>query len=199
MKTYTKDELTTILTEHKNWLDGKDGKRANLSYANLYSADLRNADLSYANLSYANLGYADLRNANLYSANLYSANLSYANLSYANLSLIKEDFFRVLDVSKNEVLGLYQALFEGKIDGTQYEGECACLVGTIANLRCESPHHLKIDLRPNLHRPLERWFLAIKKGDTPINNPVSKIVSEWIKEFAQKEGIKLPTMKVIWE
>jgi hypothetical protein len=31
--------------------------------------------------------------------------------------------------------------------------------------------------------PAERWFLAIKSGDTPETNPVAKITLEWIDEF----------------
>ena len=49
-----KAELTTILDEHRKWLeDDGTGKRADLRYANL----------SYANLSYADLRYATLRYA----------------------------------------------------------------------------------------------------------------------------------------
>jgi uncharacterized protein YjbI with pentapeptide repeats len=103
MKTYTKEELATILDNHKVWLvDSKKGKKANLSgadlsyanlsYANLSYANLSGADLSYANLSGANLSGADLSYANLSSADLSGANLRYANLSYANLSNADLDF-----------------------------------------------------------------------------------------------------------
>ena len=102
-KTYTPEELKTVLEEHKKWLeseDGEEGSRANLSSANLSSANLcdanlRNADLRNADLCDANLRNADLRDANLSSANLCGsylrdadlrdANLSSANLCYANL------------------------------------------------------------------------------------------------------------------
>ena len=75
-----KEQLQKILANHKNWLFGKEGEKADLS-----NADLSNADLSYANLNYANLIDADLSNASLIGANLSYANLSYANLSYASL------------------------------------------------------------------------------------------------------------------
>ena len=93
MVTYTKKELDKIIDNHKLWLKsgGREGCRADLSYANLRYANLSYANLSSANLSYAdlssaNLRYADLSSANLSYANLSSANLSYANLRYANLS-----------------------------------------------------------------------------------------------------------------
>lgn len=120
--------------------------------------------------------------ANLSEANLSKANLSKADLSKANLSLIKSDFFSVLLVAKNEVEGLKKALIDGNVDGSTYTGECCCLVGTIANVK--SCNYEKIEgLIPNSSRPAERWFLGIRKGDTPENNPLSKITIDWIEEF----------------
>ncbi len=81
-----------------------------------------------------------------------------------------------------EVPGLLTALREGRIDGSTYHGECACLVGTIANERhC---HFRKIPgLFPDSTRPAERFFLAILRGDTPTTNPVAAIVEGWITEW----------------
>ena len=72
----TQEELNMILENHKEWLQGIGGERADLSGADLWGVDLSYADLRYANLSGAYLSYAYLS----------YANLSYANLSYANLS-----------------------------------------------------------------------------------------------------------------
>jgi len=100
-----KDRLNRILEEHKLWLNGEGGAKANLDhtnlsganlsgadlrganldYTNLRNADLRDADLRYANLSGADLRNADLRNADLRNADLRGANLNYANLSGADL------------------------------------------------------------------------------------------------------------------
>jgi uncharacterized protein YjbI with pentapeptide repeats len=77
----TTDELKNILLEHKKWLDGEIGNRANLR-----SADLRSANLISANLISANLSGADLSGANLISANLSGADLSGADLSGAYLN-----------------------------------------------------------------------------------------------------------------
>jgi len=88
----TPDQLKTILSAHKQWLDGEpNGIRANLTYANLTGADLRDAnltgaDLTGADLRDANLRYADLTGADLTGADLTGADLSDANLTYANLT-----------------------------------------------------------------------------------------------------------------
>ena len=87
MKNITKEELKTILENHKKWLgDVHCGAQANLSWADLSRADLSGANLSMANLSWANLSMANLSRANLSRADLSRANLSRANLSWANLS-----------------------------------------------------------------------------------------------------------------
>ncbi len=58
-------ELKKILDQHKLWLDGRGGKRANLHGANLAGAYLRGANLKDANLVDANLIGANLRGASL--------------------------------------------------------------------------------------------------------------------------------------
>ena len=84
MKTYTSEELQTILQMHKDWLDGKAGGRgADLSGAYLSGADLRGADLRRADLRRAYLGGADLRRASLGRADLSGAYLGGADLSGA--------------------------------------------------------------------------------------------------------------------
>ena len=186
---------------------------ANLSYANLDDANLRGADLSYANLGdanlrYANLGDANLRYANLRDANLRGADLSYANLRYANLRYanlryanlrgadlsganlggIKEDIYEILSSRPDEVSGLLAAIKEGRVDGSTYEGECACLVGTLANVAALP--YTDLGITPNEDRPAERFFLGISKGDTPATNPLSAIAAGWVEEWiaAQSTG-----------
>jgi uncharacterized protein YjbI with pentapeptide repeats len=209
----SQEELNDILDKHEKYLsDLPEGK-----YADLSNMDLSDLDLSYMNLSYANLNstslnnsklnYADLNNAKLSNANLSKANLSYAilsntklsysylnntnlsntDLSKANLYEIKEDLFKVLDNAKPEVLGLYKALIEGRIEGAIYKGECACLIGTIANIR-------KVDvstLKRNPYSLIECWSIGIKIGDIPKTNQISNITKIWIEEFAKTNDIKL--------
>jgi len=130
-------------------------------------------------------------------ANLSSANLSYANLSYADLSHIRDDFFKVLDIARAEAIGLYDALMRGKVDGTCYEGDCACLVGTIANIRCERYNGLTIDLKPNAGRPAERWFTAILRGHTPQSSEVAQITAEWMIDWSKKNEVEFPEYEIV--
>jgi hypothetical protein len=155
---------------------------ANLSYANLIGANLRDANLSYANLIGANLRDANLSYANLSYANLIGANLSYANLIGANLTPIRDDLWAVLSSAPGEVAGLIEALKNGRVDGSTYEGECACLVGTIANVRGVGFNELG-SVKPNSSRPIERFFIGISEGDTPETNSVSKLALEWSEQW----------------
>jgi hypothetical protein len=163
---------------------------ANLSWANLSSADLSSANLSWADLSSANLSSADLSSANLSWANLSSANLSWANLSSANLSWVREDLRSRLDRVVAEVPALLDALTAGKINGSVYEGECACFVGTVANVRgCHYEDKIRMaDLRPDSESPTEKWFLGIRVGDTPDNSQIAAITSDWICEWLAERG-----------
>jgi len=160
---------------------------ADLGEANLRGADLRGADLGEANLGGANLfvadlGEANLRGANLRGANLREADLGGANLGGANLTPIRDDLWAVLSAAPAEVAGLRDAIVEGRIDGSTYEGDCACLVGTLANLR-RCKYDALPTLTPNSARPIERFFLSIRKGDTPETSQFSKLALEWTDEW----------------
>ncbi len=165
---------------------------ANLSGANLSGANLSGANLSGADLSGANLSGAYLSGANLSGANLSGANLSGADLSGANLRSFKADMWMTLTENKTEALGLILALKEGRIDGSQYEGECACLVGTIANSKGVNYSTLPY----NSSNPAERWFLMISKGDKPTDKTgggfASKMALEWATEWCVLNNIEVP-------
>ena len=175
-------------------------RRAHMTGANLEDADLTRADLYNTDLTNANL-----TNVTLTGANLKGANLSGVDLRTADLKAIKSDFFDVLLRAPQEIGGLREALVRGVVDGSTYAGECACLVGSIANLQGTSIHSLQNGLAPDATRPAEKWFLAIGKGDTPETNQVSAITVEWIDEFvslmtehtyAQLRKVKLMTSKI---
>ena len=83
METY---KLKEILDQHRLWVDGKGGKRADFTGADFTGADLNGANLNDAYLIDADLSRADLRGANLKGANLWRADLNGASLRYANLT-----------------------------------------------------------------------------------------------------------------
>jgi hypothetical protein len=163
-------------------LIGANLSRANLIGANLIGADLSDANLSDADLIGANLSRANLIGANLIGADLSDANLSDADLIGANLSRIKMDFFGRMLLAKHEIPALREKLIAGEINGSSYDGECACFVGTIAN-KCHLNYTNLPLLKPDSNSDTELWFLAIKPGMTPENNPVCKITLEWIDQF----------------
>jgi len=157
---------------------------ANLRDANLSGANLRDADLSGADLSRANLSGANLRRLNLSGANLRDADLSGADLSGANLSGAKADVWEILMHAIPEVPALAAALREGRVDGTCYRGECACLCGTIANARgCVPENLVDTGIKLDAYRPAERFFLAIRVGDTPASSQPCAIALGWVEEF----------------
>ena len=121
-------------------------------------------------------------NTNLSGANLRSANLSGANLSGADLTPIRDDLWAVLSAAPLEVAGLISAIKDGRIDGSTYQGDCACLVGTISNLRGTNYESLEL-ITPNSSRPIERFFMSIATGDTPETSQFSKLALEWSAEW----------------
>ena len=119
-------ELKEILDQHKLWIDGKGGSRADLTGANLYGADLYRAILNGADLRGAILRDAILRDANLTDANLTDANLTDADLTDANL----------------EGADLLDAILtDAKIDGAILTG--AILTGTILEKNGETKMNME--------------------------------------------------------
>jgi hypothetical protein len=175
-------------------LSGADLRDANLRDANLRGANLSGADLRGANLSGADLSGADLRDANLRDANLRGANLSGADLRGADLRSFKADMWMTLSYARAEIPAFIQSMLAGRIDGSQYEGECACLVGTLSNIRGKNfadafPDH-------SSRNPAEQWFLMIRKGDKPGDETgggfaISKAL-EWALEYCDVTSVKLP-------
>ena len=152
-----------------------------LSGADLSGADLRNADLSGAVLSGADLRNAVLRNA---------------VLRNADLSDIRADFLSEVLKLPNELEFLRDALIQGKVDGSTYTGECACLAGTLAHARgltdySGGPITNGCTFQSSADSPRERFFLAIKKGDTPATNSASQIALDWTNEaIAIRDNIR---------
>ncbi|MGL4598521.1 MAG: hypothetical protein ACRCYO_13470 [Bacteroidia bacterium] len=96
--------------------------------------------------------------------------------------IFKHDFWAILLKSRSEIAGLKLALNEGRVNGSTYEGPCACLVGTIANVK--GCHHKELEvITPDSGRPAERWFMLIGEEMKPDNSEVVKLTIEWIEEF----------------
>jgi len=130
----------------------------------------------------ADLSGADLRGAYLRDAYLSGADLSGADLSGADLSAFRDDIWAVLSSAPVEARVVRSALLEGKIDGSVYEGDCCCLVGTLGKAKgCE--YNRIPGLTPDGSRLAEVWFYGIKTGDTPETNPMCKQAYEWVDEW----------------
>lgn len=179
---------------------GKSLRGAYLRGSNLWSANLEGVDLSEVTLADAilrdaNLIRADLRDSNLMQASMDGARINGAqiagaiissvewgdvDLRLADLDEIRADFWDVLRGIPDEISGLREALTEGRVDGSIYEG---CLIGTIAKLK--GVYYATMPgLRPNVARPIERFFLGITEGTV---NQISEIVSSWIDLWRTNE------------
>jgi len=130
----------------------------------------------------ADLSGADLSGANLSDADLGGANLSGANLRDAYLLPIRDDVWAVLSSAPHEAASVRDALAAGKVDGSTYSGECACLVGTIAAARHCGYSEIE-GLRPNSRRPAEMFFTTIRPGNTPENHGPCRIAHGWVSEW----------------
>jgi hypothetical protein len=184
-------------------LKGAGLKGASLEGANLSCADLRDADLKGANLRGANLRGASLEGAYLEGAYLMRAELEGAYLTCAYLEganlmgaylrgatgweqtewarQAKQQLRYVLSYSQSDAPALIQKIKAGKIDGTQYEGDCCGLIGSLGNDQAV----VKIpDYAKGLHNLSEQLFFQIRKGDTPENSAFSKLALEVCMEFA---------------
>jgi hypothetical protein len=160
-------------------LSGSDLSGSNLSDSDLSGSNLRGSDLSDSDLSGSNLSGSNLRGSNLRGSDLRGSDLSGSNLSGSDLTPIRDDIWAVLSSAPAEVPGLIEALKAGRVDGSTYTGECACLVGTIAKIR-----GVNVDsLETNSSRPAERFFMGIRKGDTPETNQFSKLALEWSEDW----------------
>lgn len=175
-------------------LRGTDLSDADLSDADLSGTDLRGTDLRGANLSDAdlrgtNLSGTNLRDAYLSGTNLRGTNLSDAYLSDAQFRSFKADMWMTLTQNPREVLGLIAALRAGRINGSQYQGACACLVGTIANL-AGTPYDT---LDHNANNPAELWFAMISEGDKPGDDTgggyAAQKALDWALEWCRLSGV----------
>ena len=163
-------------------LQGVDLQDAYLQDAHLQGADLRGAYLRGAYLRGVHLQGAHLQGADVRGAYLGGVDLTGVDLTGLDLKWFKNDFWAVLCDYPTEAEGVKKALVEGRVNGSTYSGECACLIGTISNIKkCKVE-----ELEKDSNRPAEQWFLGINEGDTPETNTRSKIAVQWIDEWLAK-------------
>jgi hypothetical protein len=97
----------------------------------------------------------------------------------------RENYFCILAKARSYVPALIEALEAGRINGSVYAGECACLAGTPEQERgCD---HNRIVFR-DYHPPAERMFFAIGPGMTPDRNSVARQAVAWAREFMAQES-----------
>lgn len=104
------------------------------------------------------------------------------NLPQSFIDLCSKDILYILNYLKQEVPFLKEKLLAGEVDGSQYAGECACLVGTLAKADKIDSNENDVEklcsiipfYKKGLHNPGEQWFLNIRKGETPTDNGFSK-------------------------
>jgi uncharacterized protein YjbI with pentapeptide repeats len=175
---------------------------ADLRGAYLRGADLRGAYLRGAYLRGADLRGADLRGAYLGGAYLGGADLRGADLPSSPLFMFRIDLWDVLDQAPAEVAGLRASLVEGRVDGSVYEGVCACLVGTIANVRGVPVDEVGIPRAAE--RPAEQWFMPIRKGDLPDEASLEVVTVDLEAEkpssdvLEREEAVYRATLAVQW-
>ncbi len=78
----------------------------------------------------------------------------------------------IFQALKSELPFLREKLIKGEVNGTQYEGDCACLIGTLGNANggVDKVCNVIPYYERGLHNPGEQWFWQIREGDTPENN-----------------------------
>jgi hypothetical protein len=151
-----------------------DPRRGDLRLGDLRLDDLRLGDLRLDDPRWGDLRLGDLRLGDVRLDDLYW-----------------QDYFDVLWRVPDEIAGLIAALKAGKVNGSCYEGACACLCGTIANLKhC---NYQKIPgLVPDSSRPIEQLFLGIGVGSTPENNPWCAMAVRWAEIFQELSAAHKP-------
>ena len=166
------DSIKDLLEKAVKEKEGADLREANLEGVNLKGVCLIRADLEGANLREADLEGVNLRGAYLKGVNLREVK----NLPDVYINLCSRDMLFIFQSLKKEIKGLRKAIVEGRINGTQYQGDCACLIGTLGHVDggiekvCSGiPFYDK-----GLHNYAEQWFWQIKEGDTPKNNFFAK-------------------------
>jgi hypothetical protein len=101
---------------------------------------------------------------------------------FFDLTAVKADFLSIIGKAPGEVPYLRLAVIEGRIDGSEYYGECACLKGTLAG-KAAGPLFNHID-SPSA-------FIALAYG---IKCNIAAVVLDWLDEFLVGERAGKPQL-----
>ena len=173
------EELEKILNNHKLWINGEGGCRADLSGINLSGIDLSGIDLSGIDLRNANLRWADLSRADLSKADLNGADLSRADMSRADMSRA--------NLSRADLSGSV-----GLIDPIDYLNE---------NFDKTSEGYIAYKVFGMYNRPPKTWKIVANSIRKEVVNSdrtnncgcgVNIATKEWIKR-------KDPKIKKVWK
>jgi len=95
-----------------------------------------------------------------------------------------------------ELEALRAAITEGRIDGSTYSGDCACLAGTLAKARgLDGYNGADIINGVTFHAasssPRENWFTMIRPGHKPETHIAAKLALDWTNEaIAIRDNIR---------
>ena len=129
--------------------------------------------------------YAYLGGANLGDANLGGAK----NIPQLYINTCSQQMLYIFTQLKHELPRLRKKIVDGQIEGTQYEGDCCCLIGTLGGGNDECINTVVASMKyydKGLHNPAEQWFYQIREGDTPENSLFArhalKLIDEVLKQ-----------------
>ena len=173
-------------------LSGKDFTGVQIKYGEFYNSKFYNSKFDnskfynskFYNSKFYNSKFDNSKFDNSKFDNSTFDKKSFAGLPSAWLIQCRDDLWSVLLTVPAEVAFLRKALMDGKVNGSSYTGECACLVGTISHARKCDIYSLGI-LKPNASRPAEQFFLNIREGGTPKKNPFAKLAVDWIDQWVE--------------
>jgi hypothetical protein len=167
-----------------------DSSQATIKTLGSSQATIKTLDSSQATIKTLDSSQATIKTRDSSQATIKTLGSSQATIETWESANIRDDLWAVLCSYPSEILTLREALLAGLINGKVYEGDCACLVGTIAKTQGVHFKYLK-SIKPNGNRPAELWFWNIKTGDTPSTNKFSALALKWIDELLTNWGIEV--------
>lgn len=199
-------DLTSAFLMRSNF-ENADLSYANLSHSWVNDAKFNNANLSHANLLNCGVGAAEIANVKLNQAIISGATFKGSTLKHpsvkAELEVVKNEFFRLLSIIKDNVTELYYTVAEGKTVGweTKKLVRHGSFIKTVAYVRKEPFDKLTVDLNLDADHIIERWFRGIRvvkgeqrysvkiKGSCTRTCATLRLFLRWLEEFMIRQSI----------